>query len=315
MDRAGNWLGGSDWGDVFSLKPYGCARALWYQKTGQQPDYPEEVSGPMQRGTRMESIVADIYAASKNHKLQSRKSYPSRGPKWLQGSPDRRIMAVDDRGPGILEVKTAGEWPFKKFKREGLPPYYILQVQHYLALTGYKWGAWAILWPDAWKFVTFPVERDEAMIGTLLRAGERFMRVVENGPPPDRIEPADRRCSSCPFRTTCQGEVLLAAAGGEREDLVELGDDKFLPGLLADYRELKSVVDEAKDHLELVKARIKMQMKSVGHEAVQIPGSRIYCRTITSTRIDTGRLKKEQPDIATKYSKQSISEPLRVFFV
>lgn len=316
MDRTGKILGGSDWGDVLSLKPYGCARKLWYQKTGQKPDYPQEVSGPMQRGTRMEKIVADIYAASKQRKLQKRKSYPAHGPEWLQGSPDYRIMGNDDgRGPGILEVKTAGEWAFKKFKREGLPGYYVMQLQHYLALTGYIWGAWAILWPDAWEFVTFDVERDDKLIGVLWTAGELFIRALENGPIPDRIDPPDRRCSSCPFRTTCQGQVLLEAAGGDREDLVALDDEQELPGLLADYRELKSVVDEATDHLDVVKAAIKGRMKAIGHEAAQIPGSRVYCRTITSMRIDSRQLRKDQPQIAEKYSKPSISTPLKVYFV
>ena len=35
-------IGGSDWVDVLGIPPYGCARELWYEKTGTEPDYDPE---------------------------------------------------------------------------------------------------------------------------------------------------------------------------------------------------------------------------------------------------------------------------------
>ena len=114
------------------------------------------------------------------------------------------------------------------------------ELQHYLALTGYQWGAYAILWADAWAFETFTVQRDNVIIERIREAGERFIRFIENGPAPSRLDSSDRRCSSCPFRQTCQGKLLRESADaalGDRDDLKVLSDDKNLESLLIEYRE------------------------------------------------------------------------------
>lgn len=319
MERAGNWLGGSDLQHVFNIQPYGCARMLWYEKVSTEPDYPKEVSGPMQRGTALEDIIASLYSAVAQRSLRKRKLYPSRSPKWWRAQPDRHIVANGDgRGPGILEAKSAGEWAFKKMRREGLPEGYILQLQHYLGYTGYKWGAYAVLWADAWKFETFEVERDNVIIGRIKDAGERFIRLIENGPPPDRLDPKDRRCSSCPYRKMCQGEALREAADaalGERDDLTVLSEDKGLEQLLVEYRELKAISDEAKERGDDVKVKIRSRMKDIGSDAVQIPGGRFYDRTSVRRTIDTKALRAKHPKIAEEVTKETTVRSLRVFFI
>jgi len=324
MDRSGSWLGGSDFGSLYSLKPYGCARQLWYQKRGEKPDYPQEVSGPMLRGTAMESTVAALYVAATGRKVTHRKSYPRKSREWLRGSPDRRISPLgngderDKRGPGILECKTAGQWQFAKFRNEGLPETYVLQIQHYLALTGYKWGAFAILWADNWSFVHFEIERDDALIESMLVAGEKFIRLVENGPAPDRLDASDARCRKCPFRTTCQGDLLTAAADDhltdeQREKLTVLDSEPELERLFAERDAIKSVSDDASDALDAINDRIKDRMDALGHDAIQVPGFRSYYQHSIQRRMDSVRLRAEKPEIADEYVKHIKVKSLRVY--
>ncbi len=320
MERSGNWLGGSDWHHVLNLEPYGCARMLYYEKTGADPDYPKEITGVMTRGTALEDIIAGLYSAHTGRSLRKRKQYPrNKAPAFWRGSPDRHIVANGDgRGPGILECKSAGSWVFKKMKRQGLPESYILQLQHYLALAGYRWGAYSILSAEDWQFETFEVERDNVILGRMRDAGERFIRSLENGPMPSRLDPSDRRCSSCPYRKMCQGEALLEAADaavGERDDIKVLSEDRALESLTVEYRELKEIEDEAKERKEDVKIKIKSRMKDLGSDAVQIPGGRLYHQSSVRRTIDPKALRAKHPKIAEEVTREQTVRSLRIFFI
>lgn len=320
MDRFGSWLGGSDWAGVLSIPPYGCARQLHYEKTGAEPDYPKEVSGAMRRGTALEDIIAGLYSDVEQRSLRKRTRYPkNKVPGWWRGSIDRSIVSNGDgRGPGVLEAKSCNRFVFKKMKRDGLPEGYIMQLQHYLALTNCRWGSYAILEPETWEFTTFEAERNNVLLEQMRDAGERFIRSLENGPIPSRLDPGDRRCSSCPWRQTCQGELLKEAADaalGERDDLKVLSEDRDLESLLIEYRELKAIQDEARDRGDDVKTKIRSRMKDLESDAIQIPGGRFYDRVSVRRSIDTKGLRAKHPKIAEELTRETTVRSLRVFYI
>jgi predicted phage-related endonuclease len=43
-----------------------------------------------------------------------------------------------------------------------------------------------------------------------------------------------------------------------------------------------------------------------GREEAKVVGARVYYRPVKSERIDTAALKKENPEIAKKYTRQSV---------
>jgi len=49
--------------------------------------------------------------------------------------------------------------------------------------------------------------------------------------------------------------------------------------------------------------------------AVEVSGYRIYFKAQVSRRLDTARLKKEQPELVESYSREIVTRPLRVFAV
>ena len=151
---------------------------------------------------------------------------------------------------GVLEVKAVGRGAFYKYRSQGLPEDYVLQLQAGMLASGLSWGSFAIGCRDSGELVHWDVERSEFLCNEIVVEVPRFWESVEfykewDGPVdstmlPPRLEPDDRRCQSCEFRTTCQGNALIQLEGdGEKKAMPEL-----LP-LLAEYDTRKGLYDQA----------------------------------------------------------------------
>jgi predicted phage-related endonuclease len=228
---------------------------------------------------------------------------------------DRRILhpIQGHRTPGVLEVKCPSLFEFKRIKREGIGEAYILQMQHALAVTGWSWGFFAIFSAELWELIDFQVVREEKIIAKILEEGQRFWRLVENGPPPDRFPITEARCPKCPWRTTCQGEALLGARREEegKWDSCELPLDENIGPLVNEFLEMKGLEEEASALTETAKARLQEALGN--RQAVRAPGARIYYRATETKRIDTRALKIDLPEVAAKYERTSVVRSLRVY--
>ena len=317
-------LGGSDMHHVFSEQPYGCARRLWFDKRGTPADFPEEETAVMQRGTRLEDLVADLYAERTGRTVERRDTIVSDAHPWARVNLDRAISAdgperegarqmVAALGPGALEIKTHNEWAFRTVKRQGLQAAHIWQLQHALFVTGYAWGAYAVLHPDSWQMLHFDVERDAALIAVIAEAGERFWRMVEHGPLPDALPEIDRRCKTCPWRRQCRGDALMAAAGplGKEDTGAALDQDEALAPLLADYREAERMASSAVATLDLVKDAIRDHLGA--RTGAACSEGKVFYRPQTAQRVDTALLKTRHPDVYQQVMKATASRPLRIY--
>lgn len=299
-------IGGSDAQHLFSEPPYGCERKMWYEKTQHEADHPMVESGAMTRGNKLEDLTADEYKEATGRRIVRRiktirhKQYP-----YMMAHVDRLIQK-DPRGVGILECKTVGREIYFQIMRDGLPLSNALQLQWCMAVTGYTWGAFAILWAEDWKFIHFEVQRDEKLIKHLTDAAHKFWRRVENGPPPERLDPKDKRCKKCPFRTTCQGEALLASVQTENG---EIQTDYSLDGMVAEFIRYKDIVEEATVLMDGAKERLK---EAIGDRpVVDTHGYRLHFKPYESSRFDTRRFRKEHPATAKKYTTVSVYRPLK----
>lgn len=302
-------LGGSDIQHIFNEEPYGCARRLFYDKRDEPKDFPEEETAIMQRGTRLEDLVAELYAERTGRTVEKRGSIVSETHPWARVSPDRAIVG-DERGEGTLEIKTHNDWMFRRVKRDGLLTGHILQLQHALFVTGHAWGSYAILHPDSWSLLYFDVPRDDALIRGIIAGGERMWRTVEHGPAPDPLPTIDKRCRTCPWRTTCRGEELMPLPGDTEREM-ELERDDSLDPLLADYREAKQMADEAEETLDMVKESIRRHLGE--RRAVECRSGRVYYAPQAALRIDAAELRAKHPSIAKTFEKPIKSRPLRVY--
>ena len=72
-----------------------------------------------------------------------------------------------------------------------------------------------------------------------------------------------------------------------------------------ELRELQSMIDELTAQVEAIKNAIKAKMVDEGTEELAGNGWRATWHTVTSSRLDTKKLKADHPDLYTEYSKAS----------
>lgn len=312
-------IGGSDIQHLFSIEPYGCQRYLWLDKQGDEPDYPILSEGAIKRGNKMENIIIEEYReVTGNNVRKVHRTLTHKTIKWARVHLDGEIVGDHSYnrepsrnghptlGPGVLECKSVGRQMFMKIKQEGIPKSWILQMQHGMFVTNRAWASIAVLWAEQWEFVTFNVDRNEEIVKAIQYEGNKFWAKVENGPSPERLDPKDKRCSRCPYRTSCQGAALLGQVeynGGDIEF-----DDTLTP-MVQELVELELAAAEIGVRVNDKKTIIKEKIGD--RPVVDCTGYRLHFRPIESKRINARRLKSEEPGIYEKYATISVSRPFK----
>ena len=72
-----------------------------------------------------------------------------------------------------------------------------------------------------------------------------------------------------------------------------------------ELRQLQALIEEAQAEAEAIKDAIKAAMGD--SESVQAGEYRITWRTVTSARIDTNALRKALPDVAERFTKETVA--------
>lgn len=181
-------IGGSDVAAIFGLDRYRTPEDVWLEKTGQVTPIDEE-TGDKQRGIRLEPVAAELFA-QKTGKTLLRTSHVLVHPDypWMRGNVDRLIIGEKEIGQNeIAEIKCPSLGMYAKIKREGLPYSWLLQMQHYLCVTGLQRGVWIIFCADRWELIDFPVERDELVIERIIEKEREFWQYVSTMSPPPNV--------------------------------------------------------------------------------------------------------------------------------
>lgn len=310
-------IGGSDVAAVLS-EGYGCARALFLDKSGVEPDYQhgEDTLGLFDRGHSLEPIIARKFAEKTGLKIRNMPTRVSADRPWMRVNVDRMICSVDETsGPGYLECKTANEHVFQNMLEEGMPPHYVLQVQHGLAVTGWKWGYFAVLEPYTFRFLSFRYERDDKLIDrVILSFEEAFWADVVAGKIPAKLADFnDSRCEKCVYRRGCRNAEALPAVKKVKA-IVPVDDSPQMAILAGNIKMLNAQIEEADAKLQNERVKIKILMGD--RPAVIIPAEgQKFCKfsnTLQSGRLmwDGKALDAEHPELAAKYKRRG--EPFEV---
>lgn len=267
VDRK-TYIGGSDLADVLNIAPYGCRYRAWMEKRGEVEREDISGEGPVRRGIRGEQIAAEEYSRETGRRVRRYQFLRHADFPYFGAHIDRHIVAFDERGPGVAEIKCPGEWAFRTIKREGMSEAHICQINWYLYITGWKWGAFAVFSLERFELVHFDVERDDVLIERLANAAQDFHRLLENGPAPEKLDAKDRRCVRCAHRERCHGEVALP----EWDGLIEY--DSSLGALVADYRDAQQIEHDAKVYKDEIGAQLRAKLGS--RQCVDTDGARIY---------------------------------------
>lgn len=141
LARRKQGIGGSDVAAVLGVSPYRTPYQVWLDKTGQAPE--REETEILHFGQVLEQVIADEYVRRNGVKVQKRNAmYHHKDHPELVANIDRYIV-----GGKILECKTCNAFAADKFGKDGdsVPDEYLLQVQHYMHITGIHEAVLAVL--------------------------------------------------------------------------------------------------------------------------------------------------------------------------
>jgi putative phage-type endonuclease len=302
-------IGSADVADVFSLPPYGCARRLYYQKTGSPPDYvydKNETNYHIRRGNMFEKLAAEQYI-----KMTGRKAFkPNRA--FRSDYHPFMIAHIDwliqNKGAGRkasacpLELKNPSKQHYLKIKHEGIPDYWILQLQHQMYVKEAPWGAFGVMSPEmAQMLPSFDLERDENLINKIVRVEGLMWEAIQERKPPEKLPIEDKRCATCDWRITCHGE--LGEFLEKESDWVYI-EDKDFQELTKTYLELKGEIDEKTETLGMLKDTIqKKTAEYEGKARFKTDWMKIYNLEFKQARWDMAKLKTEHPELEKDYKK------------
>lgn len=273
-------IGGSDSAAVAGLNPWKSPFAVWLEKTGQiEPEEPGEAA---YWGTILEDIVAQEFTKRTGMKVRRRNAilqhheYP-----WMIANVDRMLVGASEG----LECKTTSAFSAKEWEGDEVPTPYIIQVQHYMAVTGAK-AWWLAVLIGGQRFVHKRIERDDELIQQLIEIERDFWEnhVVPCVPPEMDGSTASTELLKRMYPEGKPNTINLPSEAGELIETLDLLNE-----------ELKA--------LEIRKAECENRLKAMlGENEIGKFGDRLVTwKNITSKRIDTNRLKKEKPDIYEQY--------------
>jgi putative phage-type endonuclease len=289
MRRQG--IGSSDAAAAVGLNPYQSQLELWMQKTGREDRLPkidpDDDTHPVYWGNVLEPIVANAYAKRTGfrvRRIHAILQHPDPDLPWMLANIDREVMGAGE--VQILECKTAGEHGAKLW-RHGVPEYVQLQVQHQLAVTGKKAADVCVL-VCGQELRIHRIERDDALIHTLILLERQFWEYVRNDTPP----PADGSDSAA---RALQGLFPL-----DNGTTLNWQGDPELNAVFSELLEVRSEMEEREQREAELKQRIQQNMAEAT-KALFARGSVTWKRSKDSVGVDTTKILKEHPEFATRY--------------
>lgn len=245
---------------------------------------PAEESEYMYWGTVLEEVVAREFTRRTGYKVRRRNAvlvnddYP-----YLLANIDRELV-----GERVgLECKTASAYKAAEWEDDKVPDEYMLQVQHYMAVTGYK-AWWLAVLIGGNTFRILRIDRDDEIIELIKDRAQEF------------------------WETYIVPQVIPPLDGTSRETLLQL-----YPESNGETVQLTSEINRLVGQRQAINASIKalqeekdaLETKIIGAiGSAEVGESRDYTvkyKTTVTRRLDTKKLRKEEPELAQKYTTES----------
>jgi putative phage-type endonuclease len=235
------YLGGTEAAAVVGLSRRKTLLEVWANKTGAVPR--EEVTSEAAKvGTYLEEYVARRFTEETGKKVRRvndtlfHKQYP-----FLGANLDRRVIGEN----AILEAKTTTAWLADEWKSTEIPPEYICQCLHYLAVTGAARCYLAVLIGNQ-EFKWMVIERDEAAIASLVRREVEFWnRFVVPGVMPKMVRAADSDVLYKLFPEPPDSSLMSLPS--EANEIIEL-----IISYQADEKNLKALIGQKKNEIKMM---------------------------------------------------------------
>lgn len=273
-------IGGSDASIIAGCNPYRSIFELWQEKRGEIP-VKEEESEVTHFGKILEDVVrkefiqrTGLMVRKKNSILRS-KEYP-----FMIADVDGIISELDGTY-SIFEAKTAIEFKNTNWKNGEVPENYQLQLQHYMAVTGFQKAYIAVL-VGGNKFYWTEVYRDEQLIKMLISMESHFWHCVKTGEEPD----VDASKATSLYLNKKYSNV-------KADSVVDL-DEQMLT-VIERYENIKIELNVLAEEKQFLENQLKSALAD--NEVGKLGEHIVKWKPIVQTRIDSDKLKKEHKEI------------------
>lgn len=291
VDYRRKGIGGSDVGAIAGINPWSTSYDVWQSKVKSvDKEFSPESIERMYWGTKEESLVCERFTELTGIKLQKcnyilqSKRYP-----FMFANVDRLV-----KGEKIgFEAKTTEIFNASAWE-DGVPESYQLQIQHYMAVTGFRSWYIAVKIGNS-KFKYFKVDRDEEIIKYIIEIEEDFWNnsVLTNIPP--RLGVNDTQAIKDLFKISNGQTVPL---------------DSSALALITEREQLKAQKKDLDKQIEQVENGLKLMLGE--NEVGTVADFNVTYKMQSRTSLDSTSIKNNAPDIFAKYAK---TKEFRVFDV
>lgn len=282
LDLRKNGIGGSDAAAVCGISRYKSPVELWMEKTDKMA--PSEAGESAYWGTILESIVRKGFTKRTGIEVKVEKS--------LLRSTEHPFMLANldgvcedpNYGECVFEAKTASAFKYAEWENS-IPDEYMLQIQHYMAVTGFKASYIAVLIGGnsfRWRLI----KRDEELIQMLIKLEADFWQCVTKDTPP----PIDGSEACAKFLADRFAECKKAQ--------VQLPDEAT--ELIESYKATCERLTELTEKKQLAENRLKEMLGN--HETGIIGANIVSWKEVSQERLDSKTFKAEHPTLYKKYA-------------
>ena len=281
---------GTDAGAITGFNPYVSAFSVYKDKTSDEiSEFDNEA---MRQGRDMEDYVARRFMEETGKQVRRANAIYKNEKHPIMLADFDRLIVGEKAG---LECKTVSPYSADKWSDGKIPMHYQMQVQHYLAVSGYDcWYIAALIFGR--DFIIRKIERDEELINNLIVIEENWWKkhIVENTIPE-------------PDGSTAYTKLLNEYYHSDRDKTVKLyGMDKTLER----RGEIDSLINKLNIEKEAIDQRIKINLEDASYGETE--KYKISWIDTVQNRIDSKKLKAENPDIYNGYLNEVHSKRFTV---
>lgn len=286
LDYRKQGIGGSDAAVVCGISRYKSPIELWMEKTNQCQQ--QEAGEAAYWGTQLEDLVRKEFT--------KRTGIEVRCLNQLLQSAEHPFMLANldgvcehlDYGACIFEAKTASAYKAEEWEN-AIPDEYMLQIQHYMAVTGYGGAYIAVLIGGntfRWKFI----ERDDDFIAMMIQLERDFWQYVQEMTPP----PLDGSKAAGKFLAERFPSSIPQANMTLPEEAVVL-----IQQYDAACEQLAIVTEQKQKAENLLKQMLRDCESGTAGERM------VTWKNVSQERLDHKTLKAEHPALYRKYANQT----------
>ncbi len=278
-------IGGSDASIVCGVNRYKSPLELWLDKTGQIPF--GEAGEAAYWGTQLEPFVKREFTKRTGIEIRELKQLlQSEEHPFMLANLDG-VCYVPEFGDCVFEAKTASAFKADEWDNS-IPDEYMLQIQHYMAVTGYRATYIAVLIGGnsfKWKLI----EQDEELISMIVSLEKAFWEDVKNGTPPP-IDGSD----AC-------ADFLAKQFSESTKTQIDLPDSAIQ--IVWDYESASDQISKLTEKKTAAENQLKEMLGN--NEIGTIGNIRVGWKTVSQERLNSKLLKTKRPEIYSEYASKT----------